>query len=80
MYRKIVAQFSTLFMLLFLASPTYAYLDPGTGSMIMQGLIAGAAMASITIKMYWYKLTTFFKKPTPESLETEEEVESAKSE
>ena len=45
-----------------------AYLDPGTGSIILQGVIAGAAVALFTIKTYWYKLTALFGKKAPESL------------
>jgi hypothetical protein len=44
------------------ATPAYAYLDPGTGSMILQGLIAGIAVMSLTVKIYWYKFLSFFKK------------------
>ena len=50
-----------------------AYLDPGTGSMILQGLIAGIAVSWFVIKTYWYKLRSFFGKNTPSSLLEEEE-------
>ena len=50
-----------------------AYLDPGTGSMILQGLIAGIAVSWFVIKTYWYKLRSFFGKDTPSSLLEEEE-------
>jgi hypothetical protein len=46
----------------------FAYLDPGTGSMILQGVIAGVALAWFTIKVYWYKITSLFGKKPPESL------------
>jgi hypothetical protein len=38
------------------APAAFAYLDPGTGSMIIQGLIAAIAMAGVTARMYWSKL------------------------
>lgn len=38
-----------------------AYLDPGTGSMILQAVIGTVAGALIVIKLYWYKLVNFFK-------------------
>ena len=38
-----------------------AYLNPGTGSMILQALIAGLAVVAVTIKLYWYKLRAFLK-------------------
>lgn len=62
---KTVYIFSSLFIFSFLAiiaTPAYAYLDPGTGSMILQGIIAGLAMISMTFKIWWYKLTSVFKR------------------
>jgi len=40
----------------------YAYLDPGTGSMLLQMLIGGVIAAIFTIKMYWYQLKLFIKR------------------
>ncbi len=34
----------------------HAYLDPGTGSMLLQGLVGGIAAASVAIGVYWGKL------------------------
>lgn len=45
---------------LFTAPSAFAYLDPGTGSMLIQGLIAGIAMAGVTARMYWHKLQALF--------------------
>jgi len=38
----------------------HAYLDPGTGSLILQGLIAGLAVALFVGKVYWRRLLAFF--------------------
>ena len=38
----------------------HAYLDPGTGSMLLQGLIAGLAATSVVIGRYWYKVKSYF--------------------
>lgn len=38
-----------------------AYLDPGTGSMILQAVIGAVAGALIVVKLYWYKLVSFLK-------------------
>jgi len=62
---------STLVFLLLVSlfpAQAQAYLDPGTGSIILQGLIAGIAVAWFTIKTYWYKLASLFGKKAPESL------------
>lgn len=56
-----------------------AYLDPGTGSMILQGIIAAIAVAGLTIKSYWYKIRAFFGKEPPASL-LEEDEETPKPE
>ena len=40
----------------------YAYLDPGTGSMLIQMLIGGIVAAMFTIKMYWYNLKSFIRR------------------
>ncbi len=41
-------------------SPAYAYLDPGTGSIILQALLGGAAGALIAGRLYWSKIKSFF--------------------
>jgi len=52
-----------LLVICFAAMPTaaYAYLDPGTGSMIIQMVIGAIAAGLLTLKFYWHKITTFFK-------------------
>jgi hypothetical protein len=34
----------------------FAYLDPGTGSMLVQILVGGVAAAAVAVKLYWYRL------------------------
>ena len=50
---------SVIALLIIEIDPAYAYLDPGTGSMLLQGLIAGVAAGLMVIKLYWYKIKTF---------------------
>jgi len=53
-------QIATLLILSVLTTlPAHAYLDPGTGSMLLQMLIAGIVGALFTLKMYWYKTKRF---------------------
>ena len=33
-----------------------AYLDPGTGSMMLQVILGGIAAVGVAIKLYWHKL------------------------
>ena len=57
----------------------FAYLDPGTGSIILQGLIAGLAAAAVVMKTYWYRIKSFFGKTESKSLlEEDEEPDSNK--
>jgi len=41
-----------------------AYLNPGSGSIILQAIIAGFAVISVTVKIYWYRLKAFIKGET----------------
>ena len=34
----------------------YAYIDPGSGSLVIQIIIGALVGAGITVKIYWYKL------------------------
>lgn len=43
-----------------LAGPSHAYLDPGTGSIILQSILAGIAVAMGVLRLYWYRLKAFF--------------------
>ena len=40
--------------------PAYAYIDPGTGSMIIQAVIAAVAVASVSIGIFWRRFRSFF--------------------
>jgi hypothetical protein len=40
--------------------PAYAYLDPGTGSMILQLLLGGTVGALAVGKLYWFKIKSMF--------------------
>ena len=41
-----------------------AYLDPATGSMIIQGIIGAIAAAIVAIRMYWHSLKAWLNKLT----------------
>ncbi len=45
-----------------LQTTSYAYLDPGTGSIILQALLGFFAAAGATIVLYWKKLKSFLSK------------------
>ena len=41
---------------------SYAYLDPGTGSIILQALLGAIAAGLSYCAFYWNKVKNFFKK------------------
>jgi len=43
-----------------LTSPSYAYLDPGTGSIILQSILASIAVALGLLRFYWHQFKAFF--------------------
>ena len=42
------------------SAPSHAYLDPGTGSIILQSILAGIAVAMGMLRFYWQRLKDFF--------------------
>lgn len=42
--------------LVLLPSPALAYIDPGTGSFVIQGIIAAVVGAGIAFKMFWHRI------------------------
>jgi uncharacterized membrane protein len=43
-----------------LTSPAYAYLDPGTGSILLQALIGGVAASVTVVSLYYQRVKAFF--------------------
>ena len=48
------------------AAPAYAYLDPGTGSLLIQGIIASIAAAGAIVRLYWHRIISVFRSQKPE--------------
>ena len=38
-----------------------AYLDPGSGGLLLQGLVAGVASAAVMTKLYWRRAKRFLR-------------------
>ena len=56
-------------VLLLMFTDAVAYLDPGTGSMLLQVILGGVAAVGVALKLYWHKLRVAFgmgKKEQPE--------------
>lgn len=54
------------------AFPAHAYLDPGTGSMIIQLVIGAIAVAGVTLKMYWQRVLDLFNRRANKKKDTED--------
>ena len=67
--RRRFSNFSLIVTMAYVIFPenAHAYIDPGTGSMALQILLAGIVGALFTIKTYWRKakefVVGFFRKP-----------------
>lgn len=57
---KLIVSLTVFLILIFFADSAFAYLDPGTGSMMVQALIAIFAAVSVTIGIFWNRLRSFF--------------------
>ena len=43
-------------MMVLATEPAFAYLDPGTGSMLLQVILGGVAAVAVAVKLFWYKI------------------------
>ncbi len=59
-------------------APAHAYLDPGTGSIILQGLIAGFMVVSAAASVFWQRIKSIVSSlfSSGESTETERDDDS----
>jgi len=57
-FNKILIACSLLFID---TQDAFAYLDPGTGSYIIQLIIALVVGAAFSVKMFWERIVIFFK-------------------
>jgi len=59
--KKLLLFLSMMCLLASLTTPAYAYLDPGTGSVMVQGLLAGFAGVLAILKLYWQRVKNFLR-------------------
>ena len=48
------------------APSSAAYLDPGTGSMILSAIVGLIATVTLAAKTWWYRIRRFFRRSEPE--------------
>ena len=49
-------RFLIVTLLVLATEPVFAYLDPGTGSMLLQVILGGVAAVAVATKLFWYKI------------------------
>lgn len=64
-----------------LATPAYAYLDPGTGSIILQAIIGAIALGAAYLSIFWSRVRSFFSfsSRTKDSTPTATEKDAGKN-
>jgi hypothetical protein len=65
-----------VFVLALFTQPAWAYLDPGTGSMLLQVILGGIAAVGVALKLGWHKIRAAlgFAAKSDEDEETEQEA------
>ena len=60
-------------LLLVAAAPSaHAYVDPGTGSLLLQVLLGGLAGVLVAVKLLWHRIGAFFGRKPSDARETPE--------
>ena len=49
-----------IYVLMLSMKPAYAYLDPGTGSMMVQAVLAVIAAVSVSVGIFWNRIKIIF--------------------
>ena len=55
---------SSFFFVILFNNKAFAYLDPGTGSIILQAILGAIAAGATWCSIYWQKVKNFFSKKT----------------
>ena len=72
MTRNLTPAALVLLALILMTRPAHAYLDPASGSMILQVIVAAVAAVAITLKAFWHKIRGLFGgRPAEEEAEDE---------
>jgi hypothetical protein len=68
----LTAVFGGLLILASATTPAFAYLDPGAGSMLLQGMLAVVAGSVIALKQHWYRVASLLKRKSPRDQTTDD--------
>ena len=73
--RVVIPGFLVFTGCLVFTTPSYAYLDPGTGSYVLQLLIGVLIGAAFAIRFYWKKIWSFLSNRLSRRRKNEKEAE-----
>lgn len=59
-YIKVIM--SSVIVFLSIQSTAYAYIDPGSGSVVMTAILGAIAAVGYTVRKYFYKIRRLFKR------------------
>lgn len=62
--RLCIAAFLMLVFVAVTVTPVHAYLDPGTGSFVLQMILGGVAGVALLVRIYWQKFLDLFRAKT----------------
>lgn len=57
----------------------FAYLDPGTGSALLQGILGALAAIVVVLKLYWHRLLRLFGLRKNIAVKAEKEADASSS-
>jgi hypothetical protein len=78
---RIMASTVTVFLIFIvlyticLAKPALAYLDPGSGSMMLQLLFGGIAGVIVIVKFYWKSFVSLFRRKNQKNVTSPHELD-----
>lgn len=68
---------SALILMLLAMGDAWAYLDPGSGSAILQGILGALAAIAITLKLYWHRFLRLIGLRKPIEDDAEEQTKAS---
>ena len=60
-------------------SESSAYIDPGTGSILIQGIIGAIAALGVTLKLYWHRIVAMFRRVSTKEAQSGESEKTQES-
>jgi len=58
--RLAMAVIAVALLMILVPSAAFAYIDPGTGSFIVQGIIAAVVGIGVAVKIFWHRIRRIF--------------------